>query len=674
MTFVPARQCLATATTIVAVALLCTVARAQHPVHLLDVPYLPQSEALCGGAAAAMVMRYWTGTVLYADAFSELVRKEEGGIRADDLVQSLRDRGWQAISFRGDVETLGQHLARRRPVIALIEDRPNRFHYVVVVGVVNGLIVAHDPARAPFRVYDQNTFLDAWSRSGHWTMLAMPGDDTPPPRVETTAPARTTDAGTASTTQCESMVAEGVRLARAGEVGSARDLLELSARLCPRDPAPLRELAGVHVLREEWADAQRYAGQALALDSTDAHATRILGTSLFLQDDLDAALAAWNVMGEPVVDLVNVAGLERVRYEVAARLIGLQPRDVLGADQLARARRRLAELPAASGSRLTYVPTPNGLANVEAGIVERPMLPTGLVPLAALAVRSVAEREIAVTIATPSGGGETLTASWRWWERRPRLGFSFHTPSPSPLAGAVWRLEGFYERQPYFTDREFEETWRGARLSVADWITGAWRAEVGVGVDRWDHAGTSGSLLALLQRHSREDTWIVSTSAALFGGAMRTGIWSGGLDWRSSSRSAATVLQARAGFDVAGTSAPLSLWGRAGTEPGRRGLLRAHPFLEDGIVKDAVIGRTLVHGGGEWCYWIQPGARPFRVAPALFIDMARASRTPAGFDRRFHIDAGIGLRLSVPGAGALRIDLGKGLRDGATALSVGWGR
>ncbi len=25
----------------------------------LDVPYLPQTDALCGGAAAAMVFRYW---------------------------------------------------------------------------------------------------------------------------------------------------------------------------------------------------------------------------------------------------------------------------------------------------------------------------------------------------------------------------------------------------------------------------------------------------------------------------------------------------------------------------------------------------------------------------------------------------------------------------------------
>jgi hypothetical protein len=35
-------------------------------VHLLDVPFMEQSEALCGGAAAAMVMRYWGARGVYA--------------------------------------------------------------------------------------------------------------------------------------------------------------------------------------------------------------------------------------------------------------------------------------------------------------------------------------------------------------------------------------------------------------------------------------------------------------------------------------------------------------------------------------------------------------------------------------------------------------------------------
>ena len=38
------------------------------------------------------------------------------------------------------------------------------------------------------------------------------------------------------------------------------------------------------------------------------------------------------------------------------------------------------------------------------------------------------------------------------------------------------------------------------------------------------------------------------------------------------------------------------------------------------------------------------------------------------------VDVGGGLRLSLPGTSVLRVDLAHGLRDGRTALSVGWQR
>jgi hypothetical protein len=37
-----------------------------------------------------------------------------------------------------------------------------------------------------------------------------------------------------------------------------------------------------------------------------------------------------------------------------------------------------------------------------------------------------------------------------------------------------------------------------------------------------------------------------------------------------------------------------------------------------------------------------------------------------------HWDAGVGLRLRLPGGGALRIDVARGLRDGRHAASFGW--
>src|SRR5690349_15604260 len=110
---------------------------AQSPanqLHLLDVPYLAQSESLCGGAAIAMVMRYWGEKNVYAETFSDLVDHAADGIHGADLLHALRSRGWDASSFGGDPTLVKASLAAGRPVVALIADRPGRFHYVVIVG------------------------------------------------------------------------------------------------------------------------------------------------------------------------------------------------------------------------------------------------------------------------------------------------------------------------------------------------------------------------------------------------------------------------------------------------------------------------------------------------------------------------------------------------------------
>ena len=145
------------------------------PVGLLDVPFIQQSEALCGGAAAAMVMRYWGETGVYAETFAPLLDRAVGGIRGEALLEELRARGWDARSFRGDGPLVRARLADRQPVIALIEDRPGAFHYVVIVAWTNGRVVVHDPARAPFRIFTEIAFEAAWEKSNRWTLLTLPG-------------------------------------------------------------------------------------------------------------------------------------------------------------------------------------------------------------------------------------------------------------------------------------------------------------------------------------------------------------------------------------------------------------------------------------------------------------------------------------------------------------------
>ena len=70
----------------------------------------------------------------------------------------------------------------------------------------------------------------------------------------------------------------------------------------------------------------------------------------------------------------------------------------------------------------------------------------------------------------------------------------------------------------------------------------------------------------------------------------------------------------------------------------------------------------------------EPKLRLLRIAPAIFVDLARATRGLPSSDTRLHYDAGAGIRIALLGFGVLRADVARGLRDGAMAVSVGWQR
>src|SRR2546426_164497 len=90
---------------------------------MLDVPYLPQSDALCGGAAAAMVFRYWGDTHASVQEFAALVDRR-GGVRA--ALGAVTFLGAPRSSRRQrhcDVRPFGA--ARGRPELVERRLRPN---------------------------------------------------------------------------------------------------------------------------------------------------------------------------------------------------------------------------------------------------------------------------------------------------------------------------------------------------------------------------------------------------------------------------------------------------------------------------------------------------------------------------------------------------------------------
>jgi hypothetical protein len=283
---------------------------------ILDVPFLAQGEQLCGGAAAAMVLRYWGERETLAEDFASLVDERDSGIRGDVLADAVRRWGWIVHSFRGDIDGAKDHLARGRPLIVLIEDQPGRYHYVVLVAWPDGHVILHDPARAPFRTLADPAFSTAWAATNLWTLLILPDPDAPRSSpgdddldgVGNAAP-------TSRMGRCELLVGEGIRLAQTGDSLAADTVLSTALAQCPTSGLGARELAGLRFLQSRWHEAAQLAARAAALAPDDPHAWRLLASSRFIQDDVDGALRAWNRIGRPGAHASGRPGLWTARRD-----------------------------------------------------------------------------------------------------------------------------------------------------------------------------------------------------------------------------------------------------------------------------------------------------------------------------------------------------------------------
>lgn len=643
---------------------------------VLDVPYLAQSTLLCGGAAIAMVERWWGRRGVYGEDFADLVRPASGGILTSELESATRARGWDTQVLRPTPESVQRSLHDGVPVVALIQVAPGRYHYVVVLGWTEGRVVFHDPATAPFTALDEDAFVARWNGAAGWALGIRPmpvtpavagGDDTASSPLRSTMP-------------CPPWIDLALDAVADGRLEDASTLMARAGQACPADPMVLRETAGIRFKQGRDAEVIRLASRYLILVPEDAYAWQLLATSRYRAGDRGGALEAWNRVGRPTVDLIRIDGVRGVRFREIAGAISAPGGTLLTPSRLALARRRVSDVPALSRAVVDYQPVPGGLVEVRASVVERPHLDHALRLAAAGAIGAIAQKEVSLGVATPTGGGELWTGSWRWAAARPRGAISLETPARPGIPGTL-TIAGSWERFRFALDSAgaplFEETRRSASVGFGSWVTPGVRPLIAFRLERWSGGRRylAGSLSAEVR--ARDDRFEVSARAeyavALLDHAPYTTGWTRAT-WASSLGLDRAAWSARLGFDWAGRQAPLGTWPMAGTELAWALPLRAHTLTAGGALAGRSAGRGISSAGLSADRPIHRSG-PLLLAAGLFVDAAQIF-APADGSREnpFYLDGGGGLRVGLGDGqlGVLRIDVSRGLLSGGrTAVTAG---
>lgn len=663
----------------------------------LDVPFLPQTEDLCGGAAAAMLFRYWGDRHASVRQFEPLVDRSAGGIADTVLIDAIRQREWNAQRLDGTEEALRNEIRAGRPPMLLIEDRPGRYHYVVAVGIDAVNITLHDPTWGPSRTMSRAVFTRAWRSTNFWMLRVTPGPGvrtsqvTHAPQVasiddgHTTAAAvdadtalpRETTSSDAESSSCDARLERALTDVGAAGLDRADELLLPLTRTCGDRAGPWRELAGVRFAQRRWVEASNLASTALAREPHDTYAADVLGSSRFMLDDVEGALRAWNRINTPTLDTVRITGLTRTRYALVVQALGLAEEEVLTADAFGVARRRLESLPDLSSTRLALRPTEEHFAVADIAVVERGTLPRGPIQWVATAAQAGLERELSIGLPGRTGQGETWSGKVRWWEHRPQVALSFAAPLTAGPRG-VWRFDANWAAQTYGPEaRAQREEQAGGALSFSTWLSPNVRVGLRSGIDHWALDGHAQRRLfqagVVVERRFRNDHIGVTGAATRYIGADSFGVLDGSVVARTSREPRPVVLLVRGGVTHAGAEATLALWNGAGEGRGRPPLLRAHQLLHDGRIEGPVFGRTLTYSTVEVQHWFEQ-PRLLRIGAAAFLDAARAWSRPEWVSGAGgQVDVGVGLRLRLPGrSGAFRIDYARSTRDMARAWFVGW--
>src|SRR4029453_12054893 len=156
--------------------------------------------------------------------FAPLVDRRAGGIVNTALTAAIEARGWRAVRVEGALDALRARLLDGQPVIVLVPERGNRYHYVVVTGASGDEVVVHDPSWGPSRAMRAADFEQAWRQAGFWPLVILPPAAGVVPTPDSPAAANV-DARVVPANACDAKLAQAVADVRARGFEHAGELL-----------------------------------------------------------------------------------------------------------------------------------------------------------------------------------------------------------------------------------------------------------------------------------------------------------------------------------------------------------------------------------------------------------------------------------------------------------------
>ncbi|WP_051560164.1 PA2778 family cysteine peptidase [Marinobacterium jannaschii] len=151
--------------------------------EITGVPFFPQETNQCGPASLASVLSYQGIQVTAAELKSVLFLPGREGTLQIDMMATARRFGTVPYPLQPSWDALQKEVAAGHPVLVLQNlafDWWPQWHYAIVIGFNrdNRTVILRSGNNRRY-VLALSTFLNTWSRSGHWALVILPPGKAP---------------------------------------------------------------------------------------------------------------------------------------------------------------------------------------------------------------------------------------------------------------------------------------------------------------------------------------------------------------------------------------------------------------------------------------------------------------------------------------------------------------